>query len=668
MPLLLDDDLPTKFPTPDYLTLTNWKRGVITLIDKSRLPKDALEEADNAFLVEDGQPTIRPGVDWFGTAPSASSIDGFDYFDSNGTIHLVIAAGGTIYRSLDDGKTWTLCTAGTYTAGTEVNMNQNGGFLYLTTGTTTLRYNGTTTLQTYITLATPAAPTVTAGASISGSTYTYYYKVSGVNQVGFSAGSASGSVGVNTPRDNWSTSVAANMVSISHAAVTNATRYDYYLSENNVDFFYIGSSVGTSTTFVDNPSNIVIYSTPVPTDNTTGGEAYKELTNVGSRQFGVRNVNNRYRIGYTSDSYSGSFAQAYGGGFIDWQPGGKFIPVKVVDYKDKSNNPAATVFCSSADGQGCILQMTIDEVTVSIGSGSVAVQVPSIYRLPGSRGTPAPGSVVNVLNDYMFYNSQAFYNFGSRAQFLNMLSTDEASSNIRPTVKEISTAAEEKIASVYSDAKVFFSVPRGSSENNTTMVYDTERKAWLPTAFTIGFKKFLRYTTTGKVQKLLAVKPGDTRLSEIGENIQGDYGVAFPVSITTGLYPTMRNRFDFQWTEEGELELSNPNGTINAELLGIERNRGFRSTNQEQIQATLTSEGWDYFGWDARTWDDTSIVPDTYSESSVKRYFNVQKELNAVQWRITTNSLDAKFVLRTLQSWGTPTYGGKPRSWRIKRS
>jgi hypothetical protein len=127
----------------------------------------------------------------------------------------------------------------------------------------------------------------------------------------------------------------------------------------------------------------------------------------------------------------------------------------------------------------------------------------------------------------------------------------------------------------------------------------------------------------------------------------------------------VKNRFEFQWTEEGEVEFSNPQGTINVEMLGIERSRGFRSINTESIATITTQRGWDSFLWDATYWDDTSLAVSAFSESSVKRYFTVQKELNAIQWRITTNTIDARYVLRTLQSWGTPTNSGKPRQWRI---
>ena len=668
MPLQLKDDSPKNFPVPQYLTLDNFKRGVITLIDKSRLPKNALQEADNIFLYEDGQPGPRPGVDWFGAeSPNAAEIQGFDYFDADGTIHLVIVAGGNVYRSLDDGATWTICTGVTLNTTAQVNMNQYNSFLYMTNGIDNITiYDGTTVLTQYSTLATPGAPSAAETGLATGSAFTYYYKVARVNTIGFSAASPknTGTVSSNLERTQWD--ATTNYVTLTTpTAVAGQTRWDIYLSTDDVDYYYLSSTTatnGATSTWVDDGSAIVVPSTTAPTDSTAQGPLVEELTNVGSRMYGVRDTNNRFRIWFSSaNTPKGAFSSAYDGGYLDWQEGGKYIPVKVEDYRDGKGTPYATVWCDSADGQGCILQMSLETFTV----GDISVTIPSAYKLPGSRGTPSPGSVVNVLNAYYFYNSQAFYNLGSRAQFLNLLSTDEASANIRPTIKQITTAGEPYITSTYFDARIYFSVPYGTTTNNYTAIYDTERKAWLPTAFTIGFKRFLRYTDTTGTQRLLAVKPGDTKLSEISESIQGDYGEPFTTSLYTGLYPVTKNRFEFQWTEEAEIELSNPQGAINFELLGIERTRGFRSSKSATVQTTLTGQGWSTFAWSVMDWSDTSTVPDTYSESSVKRYFNVQKELNAVQWHITTNSLNARYVLRTLQTNGTDTQSGKPRSWKL---
>jgi len=72
------------------------------------------------------------------------------------------------------------------------------------------------------------------------------------------------------------------------------------------------------------------------------------------------------------------------------------------------------------------------------------------------------------------------------------------------------------------------------------------------------------------------------------------------------------------------------------ELIGIARTKGFVSQGTATISSNLTTTGWDTFLEDTTLWDDTSTAINLYSESSVKRYFRVGKELNAVQWRITT--------------------------------
>lgn len=665
MPLVLNDDAPTTFPKPNYLTLDNWRRGVITILDRSRIPTNALAEADNLILVEDGQPSIRPGVDWYGAElPNSAAIDGFDYFDYAGAIHLVAVGGGVVYRSTDDGVTWTACTGATPTAGVAMNMLQNGSYLYLTNGTDNMiRYDGSTTLAVYTSLATPSAPTV-AETGLTGTGNNYYYKTCAVNTVGNSiASSASTVVQTSVARDTWDSTTNYATITVP-AFVATQTRADIYISENDVDYYYIASTTVSGETYKDDGTAIPNPATTAPTANTSTGIKAAALSNVGSRMYGVRDPDNPYRIWFSGPApYSGAFASAYDGGYLNWQTGGKYRPVHVEDYRDGKGTPLATVWCDSADGQGCILQMSLDTMTIA----DVSITVPSAYKLPGSRGTPAPGSVANVLNDYYFYNSQAIYNLGSRAQFLNLLSTDEASGNIRNTVKRISQASESMIASVYFDAKVLFSVGYGSSTPNATAVYDTERKAWLPKAFSLGFKKFLKYTDTGGTYRLLALKPGDNRLSEISSSIKGDYGVAFSTSLLTGLYPTTKNRFDFQFTEEAEFELTNHQGTVDIGLIGIERTRGFGTTKSTSLTSSITNTGWDSYNlWDSYVlWDDTSDIVDTYSESSKKKYFTVQKELNAVQWSLTTNTLDAFYVLRTLQTWGRPTLAGKPRDWRL---
>lgn len=671
MPLSTADDAPAKFPNPTYLTLDNWKRGVITLVNASKVPQNALVQADNCILVEDGNPRPRPGMQWFG-ATLGAVIDGFDYFDYAGAVHLVVCAGGVVYRSTNDGATWDTCSGATYTAGTRVNMVQYNSFLYLTDGVDVVTlYDGSTTLTQYTALTTPAAATVTK-TGLSGTTYTVYYKVSAVSTIGFTIASPSVSQTAGQPRENWDST--SNYLTLTLPSFQSGqTRYDIYYSVDDLNYYYIDST--TTTTYKDDGSAIVIPSTIAPTGNTTQGPLVEELAVVGNRLYGVRDTANPYRIWFSSGSYPlGSFSSAYDGGYLDWQPGGKYRPVKVQDYRDGKGDNMATIWLDSEDAQGAIIQMSLGTLTV----GNLSVTVPSAYKLPGSRGTPAPYSVVNVLNDYIFYNSQAFYNLGNRPSLLQILSTDEVSANIRPTVRTISPTAESQICALYYDAKVYISVPYDGEANNATIVYDTELQAWLPTAYDVGFSQFLRYTSTEGVHHLLALKPGDSQLTELGTlygpTIQGDYGQPIITNLLTGLYATEKDRYDFQFTYEMEFEFSDPVGTTVVELLGYEHAGGFGSIKVANFAPTNTSittggsGGWDSFGWDLEPWDNATSVPTVASETSSKRYAVVNKELNSVQWHISTSSLSSYYILRSLQTWGTDTQDAHPANWRITAS
>ena len=124
---------------PNYITLnqTNFGRGVVSVVDETNLPRNALKEARNMTLTQDGAPQVRPGVDWYGTAPSANAIDGGAmHVMVDDVVHLLAVAGGKVYRSLNDGVTWTVCatSGGTevvFTAGKRVRNKQANTYTYL---------------------------------------------------------------------------------------------------------------------------------------------------------------------------------------------------------------------------------------------------------------------------------------------------------------------------------------------------------------------------------------------------------------------------------------------------------------------------------------------------------------------------------------------------------
>lgn len=654
--------LPDNPPNVRVLTQDKFDRGVITLIDPSKLPRNAAAVMDNLWLAEDGAPKVRPGVAYFGTAPSASPIDGAAwYVDSNDDVHLIVVAGGTIYRSLNDGVTWATCTGATLTAGKKVHFEQAAAHLYIFNGWDNIaRYDGTTVIATYTPLSTPVASSLTK-TGLGATTYTYYYRVSAVNDIGYTLASTALSIQVDRERAGFD---STNFTTFTWGAVVGAVRYDIYVGAIPGQEVYLASVEGNAnTTYQDRYGAIEQTAIGVPESNTTQGPRVSDIALIGTRLFATGDRDYPYRIWISgAGRYIGYFSSAYDATYLDWQKGGQLKPIKSEDYRDGKGTPLATVWCKSKDGRGAVLQGTVETLTV----GNISFPVPNFYKLPGSRGTDAPDSVVNVLNDYMYYNSQAFFNLGSRAQFLNLLSTDEASANIRPTVKQIRQSAASGICAHFADAKVYFSVPYDSDTNNATIIFDTERKAWLPRAFNIGFERFFDYTSTTTTRHLLCWKPGDTRLSEISESIRGDYGVAFQTDFQSGLnHVNPKNRFEFMYAEEGEIEFSTPQGQIGIELSGLTREDGFRPIVTRNIIPNTTKYSWTTHAWGDHVWTDTDADAVSYSEPSAKRFFEIGEDINLYQWRLQTNSLQANYLLRTLQVNGTDTQAGKPQEWEL---
>lgn len=793
-----------KFPYKDepleLLTQGVFNRGVITLIDQSKLPPGSLKQADNTMLYEDGAPGPRWGTDWYGTSPTlpapssapvltaatgtslgigtyqylitnvsingettagtissitlvsgsqdvnlsaiptgisgtlkrniyrtkndgtifyllttlsdnttttysdttadtvlgtqepptvneaTSPIDGSTFFTTTtGANHLIIVAGGTLYRSIDDGETWAPCSGGSFTIGRKCYFEQDGNsqtqtsFLYIVDGKDMLlRYNGTTTLEAYSLLNSPTltgAPVATSG--IAGSNYTYYFRVAAINSIGFTASttSSAGAVNVKINRSNWNVSNSqTNYVTVSWNAVAGALRYDIFVGDISGQESYIASvAASPSDTTVGyndygatpEQSNIL-----APTANTTTGPTLNTITLVGDRLWGTNDPNNPYRVWWSgSGPYMGYFSTSYDGGYTDLQYGSQYFPVKVESYQDGHGDPMTSVWYRSSDGLGCIWQISLGTATVQ---GLYTYTVPNAYQLPASRGTPAPMSVVNVLNDFMYYNDQGIYNLGPRAQYLDLLNTEESSVNIRPSVLQINYEHADLSCSHFFLDKVFFSVPVGQHQtvNNQTIVWDMEYKAWVPTCFTYGVERFLNYADNQAISKLhlLMWKPGDSQLSEISQDFQGDYGQPFEITIATGLLPVNpRNRFAFMFTQEIDVELSNPQGLINIALTGIELEHGFTTiaTTYIESQTQALNVGWSSTFWSSQGWSYGETNLQVYTEPSVHGWKPVVDEICSYQFIITANTLPCKFILRTLQLTGSMIQASYPQQWRM---
>lgn len=651
------------------LNIKSFKKGLVTLIDESLLPAEAAKESKNLFQTMDGRWSPRWGSDYYGATTSATLYGAGIYTTTNKVNYLVVASGTAIKFSTDNGATWTTCTGASITINNKVYFQQINNFLYIANGVDNLiRFDGTSVLVPFATVTAPGAPTLARVALVAGN-YTASYRISAVNAVGETVGGTAATITINKTRDNWIDATDKIDVSWTRSTDTTVTGYlVYYKDDTNGGGLhcYIGAvtqaSSGATMYFTDpgQESAPINNFVNVPEGNSTTGPKFAQMELSGNRLWSTLDPDNLYRV-YWSGAGTGiaSFSPFLGGGYIDLEKGGRERPNAVVHYRDGKGGAFATVFTSDNEGKGSTWQISLDSVSV----GNFTFTLPTAIKIVGSIGSNAPLSVVKVRNDIQFFNTRGWYSLRSKAQMLNLLSTDEISGNIRPDIEGMTGTAIKNVCAYFYKAKVFCSMPYGNSTNNTIYVNDTERLNWSG-PWTFGVERFFEYTDSDGVNHLLAVPVDGQRLIEISDAIEGDLGVAFETKYVSGLYPIDGDRNAFAKIRYVYFEFNNPVGDINITVLGTEKKKGYSNLKSVTILDTVSNAGYDTQQFSSAPFSDTSITPTTFAQASVKKRIRVNKLLNNIQFVITTDLTSSQYTLLNIQAKGFIIPTGDPQRWK----
>src|SRR5690606_16833050 len=152
----------------------------------------------------------------------------------------------------------------------------------------------------------------------------------------------------------------------------------------------------------------------------------------------------------------------------------------------------------------------------------------------------------------------------------------ELSDNIRPSVQGISTMYAEKIAGYGTNGRLHWSVPAGSSENNSVWVYDIERGGSWALPVSIGVKQFFEYADSNGIIRLMGVPVnGGDRLMQFETNITGDLGAAFSTNLQSGLIHWEKNHIGWAYIEKVYCEIADPVGQINFTISGTQKGKSF---------------------------------------------------------------------------------------------
>lgn len=645
--------------------LDNFGGGSMTIISDARLGKRSSNhryavEATNLMQYEDGVWGPRPGTTYYGKA--IPGVDGIihiaEYTKADKTRELIaICTDGKGYKSTNNGQTWTEVTGATWDITGQILSLQFKSQLWISNGINPLvYYNGSVFVPFNPVADPPSAPSFTLGAGLSAGPYKYYIRYTANNSVGYTNPSPALEIAVNKPRETWDRD-NNEYVDYTVVAVTDAENYDLWLGETENNVAHLGSTVELTFRDYGQPTNSF---REAPDDNITAAPKVASMELSGSRMWATKDADNPWRVyGTGTSQYLGYFSPFYGGFWADLERGGKYYPVAVTHYRTGRGDPIATILCSSADGSGTIFQIELLNITI----GDVSITVPVAYKLVGSVGSDAVGSVVKFGDNIAFLNKKGVYFLRNKEQMFNVLSTDDMTAPFRNMFASLNGSEIHRAVAYYWAPRLMFSVPVGN-ENDLTFVWDDERRNWA-WAWTIGFRQIMEYTDTGGVTHLLAVRTSDSQIIEISGNILSDLGQGMFCQYVSPLIPVDPNDHRVQArVRETIFEMGEVRGSVNAAVLGRTRKADIATVGGKTISSTFSNSGIGDDAWSDMLFSDTGDMPKTFSSSSVKKVIRPRKRLYAIKYRVTSNGVGNDWRLYSIQSHGSYVFKKSPSQWR----
>ncbi len=649
---------------PFVVTIDKFGKGVMTLFNSTRLPQDAVQQAQNMMLDEDGVWTTRPGTAVYGAA-LVGTIDGgasFTKYNSDGTMtsSVGVVDNGAFKHSVDGGS-WTTVGGMTWTVGQQISMKQIKNRLYIANGTQALSYYDINagTMHTYTALSTPGAPTPTK-TGLAGTNYTAYYRISAVNEIGETAAGAEGSVTINKRRDDWL--LGTDYISLAWTAVASAVRYNVYYSDASGQEVYIDSvtAVG-SPTYIDYGTTIPNTYQQYPTADSSAGAKYTQFALASNQLWATGDPTLPYRVGWTgTGAYLGAFDPFSGGGYVDLESGGNEKPISIKSFRDGRGNSVATVLTSDPNGAGSVWAVTLQTVTID----TIQIAIPSYSKQQGAIGTRSPRGVVEYNNSIWYPSPKGFQNLGSQQSILNVLVTKDISANARPSIDGINNLYAHLICGIAFKGRVYWSVPYGSTSNNQTYILDLERGGSWALPWTIGVKQFIEYTDSGGVIRLLAIPVSGTKLIQFDQNTTGDSNTAFSTNLLSGLIHWDKNHASWAYIQKVYVELAAPSGSISFTVSGLQKGKSFRNIGSRTITDASSDSGWGADLYGSFQYGNSAMTPSTIAQASTIKSITVNKLLNYLQWQLSTSDINAGYTLIQVVIKGNLLPTSDPSSYR----
>lgn len=637
-----------------------WKRGYQSFVQDSRTPLDALSDLTNATLEQDNLPRPRPSLVLMGEQPLGLVLGVGTYIDTTGStpqkydISMQVISGVGKVHTRKDGETWVEA-GGTNAYDDEaiVNFCQSGGRVYISNGVDNMSYFNISTgdMVVYSALSTPSTPTAT-GTALTGSNFTYYYRVSANNTVGESAASVADTEPVSTVRESWAS--ATQWVTVTWTVGTGATSYNLYVGTvAGEERFLATVAVGTKTpgdtmTFRDDntltPNAFVV----APAGNSTEGPILTYMWNKDGQLYGVGDIDNLDYLWYDGGATGvGDFSPFNGGGNVGINSGGDTIPQVVRSFRTGKGDPAVTVLSKGIAGTGRMHHVVF---TTTVFDGNV-INVPNVNEANGQSGTVSAPAVVEANNSLWYPTGQDFKSTGTAANVQNILSTNSVSNDIIPDVQRLNLAAMHKSVGLVLEDVIYWSVPVSADENNQIWLKDLSRGGiWImPWIISAKFMWLSEDNVTGEISH--CIYDGTNILKFSRSVYHQDNGVAFRSRVAHEGIVWSDNGMTMGAIQNQRFKVLQPAGTIQFNSFGLNEDGAVDTLATDSYTQTSSFTSWNDMAWSdgalpALYSGDVGAIDFTSTGIAVIT-LEVDETVNQLGWEVVADTVDADYLLST---------------------
>jgi len=636
-----------------------FKKGYMSFVTDSRMPIDALADLTNMTLDQDNLPRPRESLVLWGGQPLGEVL-GVGTFvkivsgqPEKWDISMQVIGGVGKICTRKDGEAWTAIVDAdnSYDASAITTFCQSGKRVYPSNGVNAMSYYDIDagTIVVYTSLATPSAPTGTVNG-MTGTDFTYYYRISANNEVGESAASVHLTVQTNTVRGISTWSTATKNIDLAWSAVAGSN-----ISYN----IYIGTEIGnekylTTTTalkykddgqFEPNAFKVA------PNGDSTAGPKLTYMMSRDGTLYGVGDADNPENLWYDGgDTAVGNFSPFAGGGYVSINYGGDTTPQAVKAFRTGKGDAAITVLSRGIAGTGKMHHVVF---TASSFDG-YSFNIPNVQEANGQAGTVSARAVAEINNSLYYPTGQDFKSTGTSANVQNILSTNSISNDIIPDVRMLTLSAMCCSCAQVFENKIYWALPVSSQTNNQIWIKDMSRGGiWImPWIIPAKFMWLSEDNTTGEIS--FCIYNGTNILKFSRSVYTQDNGVAFATRVAHEGLVWGDSGMTMGAIQNQRFKFLQPSGTLNISSFGLDEDGAINTLGSESFSQTSSFTGWNQIAWSDgfSQWSGDVGTINFVSKQVKVINLEIDETINQLGWEIRTDKVDCDYYLSSVLTTG----------------